>query len=90
MIKAAVQYLTITPAILIMVAELVKTFEVEGNGEQKKEAVLEAVDMTYDELGKVVELKISKDFVHSVAERSIGVVVNFYNLVGIFTKKKQT
>jgi hypothetical protein len=71
----------------MMVAEMVKLFEVEGNGDKKKEAVLDAVDMAYDEVSKIMELKIPKEFVQAVAERSINIIVNFYNLVGIFKKQ---
>ena len=87
MLKTASQYLTIVPAVILMVAELVKVFEVEGNGDKKKEAVLDAVDMAYDELAKITEIKVSKEFVQAVAERSIAIIVNFYNLVGVFKKQ---
>jgi len=87
MFKTVNQYLLFVPAIIIMVAELIKAFEVAGNGEAKRNAVLDAVDMAYDELAKVAEIKVSKEFVQAVAEKSITIIVNFYNLIGLFKKE---
>ncbi|SFJ65653.1 hypothetical protein SAMN02799624_05409 [Paenibacillus sp. UNC496MF] len=83
-LKSILQYLTVTPGILILVLELVKAFEVDGNGDAKKQAVLDSVAGAYDELAKVMTMEVSKEYVMAIAERCIDIAVKFYNLVGIF------
>lgn len=85
-INKALQYLAITPAAVQLVFALVKLFETEGNGEIKKQTVLDTVSMVYDEINLVIPLKVSKEFILKVSESTIGIAVNFFNIVGVFKK----
>ena len=70
------------------VKELVEEFEIEGNGEEKKKAVLDVIRELYN-TGKDFDFEIpmSKDMVIKIANKLIDIVVNFYNVVGYFTHK---
>jgi len=89
-IKAFVSYFGVMLTVLESVQELVKVFEQEDpeddkqNGEKKKQAVLDTIEVLYEEGQEFVGVDIGKDKVLAVAERLIDIVVNFYNVVGIF------
>lgn len=87
-LSKALQYLAVIPSVIQLVFALVHLFEVEGNGAAKKDAVLETVKVAYQQVAAAVNLKVSEDFVLKVAEGTITVAVNFYNLVGVFKKDK--
>jgi hypothetical protein len=88
MVNKVIQYLTITSGVLLLVLELVKAFEMEGHGEEKKKAVLDAIEMTYDEISNVMEIAVPKEYVLRIADRAIELAVRFYNLTGVFKKNK--
>jgi outer membrane biosynthesis protein TonB len=84
----AIQYITIAPAVFKIVAELIQAFESEGNGAQKKQAVLDSLQIIYETTNNFVTLKVPFSFVKSLAEGTIEVIVGFYNLVGHFKHKQ--
>ncbi len=87
MFKKALEYLGVTPVVVKLVFTLVNLFEVEGNGQEKKAAVLESVALCYDETIKLYPtLSVSKEFVLSVADGTVEIAVRFYNIVGAFKK----
>ncbi len=85
-VNRALQYLALTPAVVQLVFVLVQLFETEGNGEAKKKAVLDTIEMVYTQTIAVVSLTVGKEYVLRVAEAAITIAVNFYNLVGLFKK----
>ena len=91
-IKAFVSYFGVMLTVLEAVQDLVKTFEQEDpedgkeNGEKKKQAVLDTIEVLYEEGQEFVGVEIGKDKVLAVAEKLIDIVVNFYNVIGIFRK----
>jgi hypothetical protein len=80
----ALQYLALTPAVVQLVIVLVQLFETEGNGEAKKKAVLDMVKAIYMQLSASLSIKVSLDFILRVAESTIEIAVNFFNLIGLF------
>lgn len=85
--KKALEYLALTPAIVQLVFTLVGLFETEGNGEAKKQAVLDTVEQTYAELTATFNLTVDKAFVLKIASLTIDIAVSFHNLVGTFKKQ---
>ena len=89
-VKTFVSYAATGVTILTTVKDLVKTFEEddpdndEKNGEKKKEAVLETVEVLYDEGEGLVDLPIGKEKVMSLASKMIDITVNLYNAIGVF------
>ena len=89
-IKAFVSYFGVMLTVLEAVQDLVKTFEEEDvedgkeNGDKKKQAVLDTIEVLYEEGQEFVGVDIGTDRVLTVAEKLIDIVVNFYNVVGIF------
>lgn len=83
------QYLALTPAVIQLVVVLVNVFETEGNGEAKKKAVLDMVEMVYNQLASMISMKVPITFVRSVADKTIDIAVNFFNLIGEFQKSKE-
>ena len=84
------KYLKSGMQLLGPVKELVEQFEIEGNGEEKKKAVLDVIRELYDQ-GKDFgfEIPMQKEFVLKIADKLIDIVVNFYNVVGFFTHKDE-
>ncbi|WP_408956248.1 hypothetical protein [Natroniella sp. ANB-PHB2] len=89
-IKSFVGYISVLIPILRSITNLVKVFE-EGdpddenkNGEAKKEAVLDSIEVIYEEGSDLIGVDVGKDRVMRVAEKFIDIIVNFYNLVGEF------
>lgn len=74
----------IVVAVVKAIAELVKIFEVPGNGQTKKDAVLQVLGVIYDEAGKIAELPIAKERLLAIAGALIDIVVAVYNALGIF------
>ncbi|GAK42085.1 RecB family nuclease [Paenibacillus sp. TCA20] len=87
-VRKALEYLAITPAVVQLVFTLVALFETEGNGAEKKQAVLDTVRVVYAEVNGVFALKVSESFVLRVAGSTVDIVVSFHNLVGTFKKKE--
>lgn len=72
------------------ISELVKIFEVPGNGQTKKEAVLNVLGVIYDELAKMFVLPITKERLLAIASALIDIVVAVYNALGIFQRSSAT
>jgi hypothetical protein len=89
-VSKVVSYLALTPAIVQLVIVLVQLFETDGNGEAKKKAVLDTVQMIYSALCDIVPVKVSPDFVYRVASITIDIAVGFFNLVGIFKHSSES
>ena len=83
------EILKFLPALIIAVMALVKTFEVPGNGENKKSAVLIVVGLIFDLfdiLGWV--LPLAKDKALDFVGKAIDAIVAFLNAIGKFTHSK--
>lgn len=81
-----IKWLTAVVALIRAIIELVQAFEVPGNGEAKRNAVLEVVGVVWDNIQDYLGEKIawSKDKVLAFASQVIDIVVKFYNLIGFF------
>ena len=83
------ELLKFLPALIVAVMALVKTFEVPGNGENKKSAVLIVVGLIFDlfnTLGLI--LPLAKDKTLNFVDKAIDAIVAFLNAVGKFTHSK--
>ena len=89
-IKSFVSYLSIIIPILRSIIDLVNVFEAEDiedgnkNGKEKKQAVLDTIEVIYDEGAEMIGVEIGKDRIIRTAKKLIDIVVNFYNLIGEF------
>ena len=89
-VKSFISYLSIIIPILRSIIDLVNVFEAEDiedgnkNGEEKKQAVLEVVEVIYEEGAEMIGVDVGKERIMKVAEKMIDIVVNFYNLIGEF------
>ena len=77
-------------AVVKAISELVKVFEVPGNGETKKKAVLDVLGVIYDEASKIATMPISKERLLAIAGAIIDIVVAVYNALGIFRTSSAT
>jgi hypothetical protein len=79
------ELLKFLPALIAAVMALVKVFEVPGNGENKKSAVLIVVGLIFDTLGTLgIELPIVKEKVLEFIGKAIDAIVAFLNAVKTF------
>jgi hypothetical protein len=79
------ELLKFLPALIAAVMALVKVFEVPGNGENKKSAVLIVVGLIFDTLGTLgIELPIVKEKVLEFINKAIDAIVAFLNAVKTF------
>ena len=74
-------------AVAKAIAELVEIVEIPGNGEAKKEAMLDLLGAIYDETNKLVALPVSRERLLAIAGSLIDVIVAIYNALGIFRSK---
>jgi len=80
------ELLKFLPALIAAIMALVKTFEVPGNGEAKKSAVLIIVGLIFDTLGTLgIVLPIAKEKVLEFINKAIDAIVAFLNVVKTFT-----
>ena len=80
------ELLKFLPALIIAVMALVKTFEVPGNGENKKSAVLIMIGLIFDLFETLgIVLPLAKDKVLEFISKAIDAIVAFLNAVGKFT-----
>ena len=77
-------------AVVKAISELVKVFEVPGNGETKKKAVLDVLGVIYDEVSKITTMPLSKERLLAIAGALIDIVVAVYNALGIFRTSSAT
>jgi len=75
------EFLGVLGGLIPIILTLIKEFETPGFGAEKKQAVLNAVELVYDKLGITV---ISKDKLLGIAGGFIDIAVGFFNLVGWF------
>jgi len=78
--------LKLLAGIVPIVLTLIKEFEVPGFGKEKKEAVLKAVGLFYDQIVGTTLIGISKEKVLGIAGDFIDIAVAFFNIVGYFNK----
>lgn len=78
------ELLKFLPALISAVMALIKVFEVPGNGEEKKAAVLIMVGLLFDTLNTIVILPIEKEKVLDFVGKAIDAIVAFLNAVNIF------
>jgi len=67
-----------------LVKEFIELVEVPGHGEEKKQAVLELISASYDQINSIIALPIQKDKVMALADNFIDILVRIYNILGIF------
>jgi len=80
------ELLKFLPALVAAIMALVKTFEVPGNGENKKSAVLIVVGLIFDLFGTLgIVLPIEKEKILNFIGKAIEAIVAFMNAIGKFT-----
>jgi len=80
------ELLKFLPALIIAIMALVKTFEVPGNGENKKSAVLIVIGLIFDLFETLeIALPIEKEKVLEFVGKAIDAIVAFLNAIGKFT-----
>ena len=70
-----------------VVITLIKQFETPGFGAEKKQAVLDAVGVLYDNLGITA---ISKEKLLSIVGSLCDIVVGLFNIIGWFKNSNPT
>lgn len=70
--------------------DIIKAFEVPGNGEAKKEIVLNLIGAIYDAVNGIVAIPWDKPKLMDFVGRSIDAIVAFLNVVGFFTHSTTT
>jgi len=80
------ELLKFLPGLIAAVMALVKSFEVPGNGEEKKSAVMIVIGLIVDTLSTIITLPIEKEKVLDFVGKAIDAVVAFLNAVNIFKK----
>ena len=78
------ELLKFLPGLISAVMALVKSFEIPGNGEAKKEAVLLVVGLIVDTLSTIIILPIDKEKVLDFVGKAIDAIVAFLNAVNLF------
>ena len=67
------ELLKFLPALIAAIMALVKTFEVPGNGENKKSAILVVIGLIFNTLGTLgIELPLAKEKVLEFVNKEIG------------------
>lgn len=80
------ELLKFLPALITAIMGLVKTFEVPGNGEKKKSAVLITIGLIFDLFETLgIVLPIGKEKVLNFVDKAIDAIVAFLNAIGKFT-----
>ena len=74
-------------SIITLIINLVKEFETPGFGAEKRQAVLDSVELAYNTLLSVTPVKIDKQTVLDFASAVIEIVVGLFNLTGVFKKE---
>ncbi|MCS7242543.1 hypothetical protein [Candidatus Caldatribacterium sp.] len=90
MLEKVIAVVGLIVAAVRAISELVKIFEVPGNGQTKKEGVLQVLGVIYDELAKITELPITKERFLAIASALIDIIVSIFNALGIFRKSPTT
>ncbi len=89
-LKQAPAIISIIVALFKAIKDLVEVVEEagpeEGGGKEKKNLVLQIIEIVYDLLDHWIDLPIDKEVILSVSGRMIEIVVNFFNIVGTFRK----
>lgn len=70
--------------------DIIKAFEVPGNGKEKKEIVLNLVGAVYDAINGTVAIPWDKAKFLDFVGRCIDAIVAFLNVVGFFTHSTTT
>ena len=70
-----------------VILSLIKEFETPGFGAEKKQAVLDAIELLYDQLNITA---IAKDKLLGIAGAFIDIAVAFFNVIGWFKKENPT
>lgn len=66
--------------------ELIKAFEIEGNGSAKKNIVLQMLETVFYAIKDRLNVDVTWDSIKSVLSGAIDAIVGFYNAVGIFKR----
>lgn len=92
MLEKASKFITVLavlPPLASAVIVLVEKFETEGNGEAKKQAVIDTVSVAFDAFEVAVkDTPLTREEVASLTGKIVDVVVTFYNYIGRFTHKE--
>lgn len=84
MLNQIVLIIGVIVGIVKAIAALVELVEVPGQGEQKKQAVLDLLGVIYDEVSKITALPITKERLLAIASNLIDIIVKIYNTLGLF------
>ncbi len=88
------------PAIIAMVIALFKAIKdlvemaeqegpEKGGGAEKKNLILQVIEVIYDLLDHWIELPIEKKIIMDAANKLIEIIVTFFNLIGVFRKSEE-
>ena len=80
------ELLKFLPGLIAAVMALVKSFEVPGNGEEKKSAVMIVIGLMVDTLSTIITLPLEKEKVLDFVGKAIDAVVAFLNAINLFKK----
>ncbi len=61
----------------------------KGGGAEKKNLILQVIEVIYDLLDHWIDLPIEKKIIMDAANKLIEIVVNFFNLIGVFRKSEE-
>jgi len=75
------ELLAVIGGIIPIILTLIKKFETPGFGAEKKQVILDAIELLYD---KLTITAITKDKLLGLAGSFIDIAVAFFNLVGLF------
>ena len=81
------ELLGIIGGIIPIILTLIKEFETPGFGAEKKQVILDSIELLYDQLEITA---ITKEKLLGLAGSFIDIVVAFFNIVGWFKKSNPT
>lgn len=73
-----------------VIPELIELFETPGFGKEKKDAVLEVLELVLTEVKKAAGLSFDLAWVMGLAGKLIDIIVAVYNAFGFFTHRSTT
>ena len=79
--------LGVLAGIIPLVLTLIKEFETPGFGAEKKQVILDSVELLYDQLGVTM---ITKEKLLGLVGNFVDIAVAFFNVVGWFKKSNPT
>jgi hypothetical protein len=85
-LKKALLYVQLAIGLIPSIVDLVKQFELPGNGPAKAQAVLEIVKATWLIVPEEVQKQLGLDKLEAFVTKVVPVIVTYLNAFGIFKK----